>query len=239
MLRELARGFRELAFPSVCACCTTAITGSSGFFCSVCATDLTCDTATTCPRCSSNVGQFTASADGCPKCRDDRFHFESSFRLGHYEGQLRNVILRMKQSGGDILAECMGQLWAAQAETRLRQSGAVVVLPVPLHWWRKWRRGHNQSEALARAIADRLSLPCPARWLRRIRATPHQTGLSGAERRQSLRGAFRASRWADLKGKSILLVDDVMTTGMTASEAARALKEAGALRVVVAVLAHQ
>lgn len=239
MLRELARGFRELAFPSVCACCGTATTGSSGHFCSGCAIDLTCDKATTCPRCSSSVGMFTATAAGCPRCRDDRFHFESSFRLGHYEGPLRNVILRMKQPGGDILAECMGQLWAAQAESRLRQAGADVVLPVPLHWWRQWRRGHNQSEALAHAIAARLSLPCPARWLRRIRATPHQTGLSGAERRQSLRGAFGAGRMADLKGKSILLIDDVMTTGATASEAARALKEAGALRVVVGVLAHQ
>jgi ComF family protein len=185
------------------------------------------------------MGRFAASEDGCPRCRDERFHFERSFRLGRYEDRLRDVILRMKQRAGDVLAECMGRLWAAHAENRFREARPDVLIPVPLHWWRKWQRGHNQSEALAEAISSRLQLPCRASWLKRIRATPHQAGLGGTERRLSMRSAFRAAKNVDLKGKSILLIDDVLTTGATASEAAKALKEAGAARVVVAVLAQR
>jgi predicted amidophosphoribosyltransferase len=92
--------------------------------------------------------------------------------------------------------------------------------------------------ALARALAARLSLPCHPRWLRRIRNTPKQTAQTPTGRRENVRGAFRAPRRARLRGKAVLLVDDVLTTGSTCSEAARALREAGAARVVVAVLAH-
>ena len=239
MLSEVASGFRELVFPSVCASCATVATGNPGHFCPTCMTALTHDPDTTCPRCCSSIGRFTASDDGCPHCRDDRFHFERSFRLGPYDDMLRDVILRMKRPAGDMLAECLGRLWAVHAENRFREARPDVLIPVPLHWWRKWQRGYNQSEALAEAIAGRLRLPCRASWLRRIRATPHQAGLGGTERRQSVRGAFRVAKNADLKAKSVLLVDDVLTTGATASEAAKALKEAGAARVVVAVLAHR
>jgi predicted amidophosphoribosyltransferase len=106
----------------------------------------------------------------------------------------------------------------------------------PLHWWRHWQRGHNQSEALARALARRLGVPCRPRWLRRVRHTPRQTQQPPSARADNVRGAFRARRGAPLAGTTVLLVDDVLTTGSTASEAARALRAAGAGRVVVAVL---
>jgi ComF family protein len=130
-------------------------------------------------------------------------------------------------------------LWARSAEARFREVKADVVIPIPLHWWRKWQRGYNQSEALAEAIAQRLGLSHESRWLKRIRHTPHQTNLTAVSRRDNLKGAFRVKRRVNLKGKSILLVDDVLTTGTTASEAARALMDAGAVRVVVAVLANR
>ena len=142
---------------------------------------------------------------------------------------------RIKHATGEGLAEVVGELWAACAGDRLGQLGAEVVVPVPLHWRRRWRRGYNQSEALARPLAARLGLPCRASWLRRVRHTPEQTSQTAAGRRDNVRGAFRA-RGAELRGRTILLVDDVMTTGSTAAEAARTLREAGASRVVVAVL---
>ena len=113
------------------------------------------------------------------------------------------------------------------------------MVPVPLHWRRRWRRGYNQSEALARPIAARLRLPFrPGSWLRRIRNTPEQKGSGmAAERLENVRGAFRVAG-AELAGRTVLLVDDVLTTGSTASEAARTLRRAGAKRVVVAVLAR-
>ena len=111
-----------------------------------------------------------------------------------------------------------------------------MLVPVPLHWRRRWLRGYNQSEALAHGLAARLRLPCGSCGLRRIRATPMQTSQTLAGRRDNVRGAFAAAPNVRTAGKTVLLVDDVMTTGATASEAARALKAAGARRVVVAVL---
>jgi ComF family protein len=111
------------------------------------------------------------------------------------------------------------------------------VVPVPLHWWRHWRRGFNQAEALARALARRLDLPI-RRPLRRIKPTEKLAELSPTERARALRGAFRARKSPGLVGRTVLLVDDVLTTGATCGAAARALKQAGAARVVVAVIAR-
>jgi predicted amidophosphoribosyltransferase len=100
------------------------------------------------------------------------------------------------------------------------------------------RRGHNQSEHLSAAVARVLRVEHRPGWLLRVRPTPKQVAQSPAERRTNVRGAFRAARGAHLTGRVVLLVDDVLTTGSTASEAARALREAGAQSVHVAVLAH-
>jgi ComF family protein len=151
---------------------------------------------------------------------------------------LREVILRMKHQNGESLAEAVGDLWAEHSGSRLRQSGAQVIIPVPLHWRRRWTRGYNQSEALARALASSLQLPCKPSWVRRTRHTPQQTSQTRAQRPENVRGAFKAGSGARLRGVTVLLVDDVLTTGTTCSEASRALREAGAAKVMVAVLAH-
>jgi ComF family protein len=113
-----------------------------------------------------------------------------------------------------------------------------AVAPVPLHWLRQWRRGFNQSELLAREIARRSGLPL-LRALRRVRSTPAQAGLSNTARRQNVAAAFQCSRSAKpAEGRRILLVDDVMTTGATASACALALKRGGASRVGILTVAR-
>jgi ComF family protein len=180
----------------------------------------------------------------CPTCRSLSFPFEKALRLGPYKDKdgretlLAHAILRLKHASGEGLAEALGLLWAAHAEPHLRAIGATVVVPVPLHWRRHWQRGYNQSEALARTLAGRLGIACRPRWLRRIRNTPHQAWQSPAARAANVKDAFRTAPRVSLTGHSVLLVDDVMTTGCTSSEAARALRQAGAARVVVAVLAR-
>jgi ComF family protein len=166
------------------------------------------------------------------------FPFDQALRLGPYDGLLREVILRLKHAPGEGLAEVLGELWAEHSEPRLRSLGAAVVVPVPLHWWRRLSRGYNQSEVLARAVAARLGLPCRPGFLRQVRATSHQKGQSTANRRSNVQGAFRGQPHPEMRGQTVLLVDDVLTTGSTAGEAARALLRAGAARVVVAVLAR-
>jgi ComF family protein len=158
--------------------------------------------------------------------------------LGAYDGLLREVIMRLKHGSGEILAERLGELWAGCAAATLHALNANIVVPIPLHWRRRWERGYNQSAALAYALAEHVGLPCRPTLLRRIRNTPKQTQQTAAGRHENVRAAFQARKRRDLEGQCVLLVDDVLSTGSTASEAARALRHAGAARVFVAVLAR-
>jgi ComF family protein len=108
---------------------------------------------------------------------------------------------------------------------------------VPLHWKRRAWRGYNQSAEVAERLARRLKLPFHENLLRRTRPTPVQTNLSATKRRENVRNAFSPRR--RLEGASVLLVDDVMTTGATCHYAAKALKEAGASKVIAAILARR
>jgi ComF family protein len=236
--RDLGRGLIHLLYPNLCLACGRSLPPEQSPFCTACRDFLTGDKHSTCPRCASTVGAFAVVEQGCLRCRDEVLHFEGALRLGPYEGLLREVILRLKHAAGELLAERLGALWAEHSEARLRELGADIVLPVPLHWRRRWTRGYNQSEVLARALAERLQVPCRPRWLKRTRHTPLQTAQTAATRRDNVRGVFAAPARPELRGKTVLLVDDVLTSGSTASEAARALRAAGAGRVIVAVLAH-
>ena len=118
-----------------------------------------------------------------------------------------------------------------------RDQSFDLIVPVPLHWRRRLSRGFNQSELLARAVARRYGLR-PDNALRRKRSTSVQAGLSHAGRRLNVAGAFVARRTADLEGRRVLLVDDVMTTGATLGSCAAALKRAGARYVAVLTLAR-
>jgi ComF family protein len=238
MLRELTRGLFQLVYPAVCHACAEPVPDARSHFCHSCFLAFTTDSHSVCPRCAGTIGPYAFVEGGCPRCREETFHFERAVRLGPYDGLLRQLILRCKHQAGETLAEVLGEVWAGQAGPRIRESNPQVVVPVPLHWWRRWARGYNQSEAMARTLAAGLSLPFFPTVLRRVRNTPHQTRQTPSARRDNVRNAFVVRSKVPIAGKTVLLVDDVLTTGSTASEAARALRGAGAQRVVVAVLAH-
>jgi ComF family protein len=240
VIRHFSEGLLQLLYPGLCGACGTSLPPDQHHFCQPCRVALTTDPYSTCPRCAATVGPFAVATleNGCTHCWVSSFQFERVLRLGPYDGLLREVILRMKHLSGEYLAEALGQLWVERASEQLTSIRPDLVIPIPLHWWRQWRRGYNQSAALAQALADYLRLPCHPGWLRRTRNTPVQHQQARSARHDNVRGAFRARSHAVLKNKTILLVDDVTTTGSTASEAARALRQAGASRVIVAVLAR-
>ena len=231
-------GAQHLIYPGCCLLCGQLLAAEQEHFCSSCRQGLFSDSQETCPRCAGTIGPFAAIEGRCHACRDETFAFDQVSRLGRYDGLLRDAILRLKHQRGEGLAELLGECWAKEAAARFASLRFEVMVPVPLHWRRRWQRGYNQSAALCRGLARGLRLPDYPYWLRRVRHTPRQASQTPAGRKANVRGAFRARPGIPIRGRAVLLVDDVMTTGATASEAARALRMAGAERVGVAVLAR-
>ncbi len=236
--RDLLIGARQLIYPGCCLLCGQLLPTEQSHFCSICHQELFADAQPTCPRCAGTIGPFAVVDGRCRACRNETFAFEQVIRLGHYDGLLREIILRLKDQRGEGLAELLGERWAKEMASRFASFNIDSIVPVPLHWRRRWHRGYNQSAALCRGLAASLRVPYHPSWLRRVRNTPKQTSQSPSARKANVRGAFRARQGAPLNGRAVLLVDDVMTTGATASEASRALRAGGARRVVVAVLAR-
>lgn len=231
-----------LIYPTSCLICDTTELSGTSFrhgLCSECRSSVATDPFPTCSWCAQTVGPHADTSEGCGECRGSAFAFEQAIRLGPYAGKLRDAVLRTKLLSGEGLADLLGRIMAEERAAVLAAANIDTVVPVPLHWWRKWRRGYNQSEALARELARSLGRPFEPRALQRVRFTTQHAQPTRAARLANMEGVFRVRYSARLAGKAVLLVDDVMTTGSTASVAARALRDAGAERVILMVAARR
>jgi len=155
-----------------------------------------------------------------------------------YDDVARTLVQSLKYSDRLDLAPIMGR-WMARAGRALL-SDADALVPVPLHWRRQWARRFNQSAALAGVISALGNVPVVHGGLKRVRATPQQVGLSKTERADNVQGAFRvpAERKADIAGRRVVLIDDVLTSGATVDACARALLRAGVAHIDVLVFAR-
>jgi ComF family protein len=167
-------------------------------------------------------------------CRMGGRGFDAAYSFGEYTGALRRLIHLLKYRRVQSLRHPFG-VWLCQALPLDEKVDLVV--PVPLHWTREFTRGFNQAEVLAREITRRRGLPCE-KALRRVRSTGSQARMSRSERRRNVATAFTVRRPAVIAGKTVLLIDDVHTTGATLGACAVALKRAGAKRVVALTLAR-
>jgi ComF family protein len=158
--------------------------------------------------------------------------------LGPYQEELRDAVLWLKRTSGVPLAGALAGLFWRVWENDLRQLDVNVVMPVPMHWTRRLVRGINNPDILAAELGRKLNVPVSGRVLYRCRKTLPQANLPQEERFRNVRGAFRLRTGYDLQGTRVLLVDDILTTGATASEAAGVLKQAGVSMVAAAVLAR-
>lgn len=238
---EFGRGIAQLLYPNACLVCDSPELEASPLrhgLCLECHRAVTADPVATCPKCAASVGPHTEITDGCPACRPRSFGFAQAVRLGPYQGRLKDAILRLKHAPGEPLAEMLGRTLAEERATVLKDCGVQTVVPVPLHWRRRWARGYNQAAALARELAGAMNLEFQPWCLRRVKATPQHIQPSATARQENIRGAFTCPHRASLSGRTVLLVDDVMTTGSTVGEAAKLLRAAGAVKVIVAVLAR-
>jgi ComF family protein len=190
-----------------------------------------------CHRCGGEVPGSEAAGDRCESCRKLALRFDSVIALGSYHAGLRDAVLRMKRPAHDALSVAMGQLLAERRRERLAAVGADMIVPIPMFWRRRIGRGKNCPELLSECLAKSLGIPMRAKSLTRRRNTLPQAG-SAPRRFENVRGAFMVRRPDTVHGARVLLVDDVLTTGATCSEAANMLKQAGAAMVVVAVVAR-
>jgi ComF family protein len=168
----------------------------------------------------------------CALCRLGLQGFDAVYSYGSYEGSLRTLIHVLKYEGVRPLAGPLAQLLLGAIP---RQASFDAIVPMPLHWRKQWQRRFNQAELVAREVARAWNIPV-VKAVKRRKATAPQAGLTNAGRRANVRGAFVATRRLD--GMRVLLIDDVLTTGATASACARALKRAGAAQVALGAVAR-
>ena len=180
----------------------------------------------------------------CPVCRRVERPFLRAVAYGSYDGGLRELIHLLKYNGVRPAAGVLGRILAEAIAGLEGEFGAekILVIPVPLYKGKRRQRGFNQAELIAHAAlkactaGERLLLATDT--LLRTRATQSQIGLTSHQRRENMRGAFAVARAAEVTGREIVLVDDVYTTGTTATECARVLRKAGAAKVWVATVAR-
>ncbi|MDA7978643.1 MAG: hypothetical protein MPJ50_07725 [Pirellulales bacterium] len=154
-----------------------------------------------------------------------------------YEGELRELILRAKQAANQPLAAALAELLFFTQGDAIKEAKCDIIVPVPMHWRRRWQRGVNHAETMSAELGRKLRLPV-RRALRRVVPTVPQGGLSAAERQTNVRGAFVPRRLSPIRNRCVLLVDDIVTTGATCLEASRVLRAAGAKDVVLGVISR-
>ena len=242
---NVVRSIFSALFPSDCRLCRTPLDNISRIpVCSECLTVIRPLRAPGCVVCGDRLAsaQLLMGDGRCANCRACEPAFERAVSFGEYGGSLRGLVHLLKYEAVTPVAKPLGAMMA-QTITELLAGGdalAPLLVPVPLHPSRQRSRGFNQAELIVKAAAKRLpqELEVASAVLVRRRETVSQVGLSREERMANVRDAFAVRQPGRVKGRNVIVVDDVMTTGTTLSECARVLKRAGAERVWAATVAH-
>ena len=241
---RLRRGGREawqaalgLLYPPTCIACQAA-TGEPHALCAECWSQIRFIERPFCERLGTpfavDLGQPLLS----PAAIADPPVFQRARAVAEYDGTASLLVHRLKYNDRLELARALGGMMTRAGAELLQDSDVIV--PVPLHRWRLWWRRFNQAMALAGAVSTESGVPCDPFLLARVKRTRRQVGLTKAQRQENLQGAFRVpvEAKARLKGRRVLLVDDVLTTGSTANAAARALLRGGAAKVDILAFAR-
>jgi ComF family protein len=235
-LAATSRLVLDIALPTLCVSCREPVNGEG--VCAACWAKLSFIAPPFCPRLGipfvydPGPDLLSMEAIANPPA------FSRARSAVRYDDVARTLVHALKYQDRTDLAPAMGR-WMARAGKELLGEADMLV-PVPLHWRRGWSRRYNQSGALARFISRQSGARVAAESLRRVRATEQQIGLSRAQRASNVQGAFKvvADRMADIQGRRVILVDDVLTTGATVDACARALLRAKAAQVDVLTFAR-
>ncbi|NIX75130.1 ComF family protein [Microvirga terricola] len=235
--REVSRAALGLVYPPTCIACQAATSAPHGL-CAGCWAGMRFIERPYCERLGTpfavDFGQTLLS----PAAIADPPVFGRSRAVAEYDGTAAMLVHRLKYGDRLELARALGTMMTRAGAELIAE--ADVIVPVPLHRWRLWRRRFNQAMALAAVVARESGVACDPFLLARVKRTRRQVGLTKTQRQENLQGAFRVPEEAKarLKGKRVLLIDDVLTTGSTANAASRALLRGGAAQVDVLAFAR-
>jgi ComF family protein len=236
-VRRAGHTLLGLLYPPTCIACEAA-TAEPHALCAACWAGIRFIERPFCERLGTpfalDLGQPLLS----PAAIADPPVFERARAVAEYDGTASLLVHRLKYNDRLELARALGPMMARAGAELI--ADADVIVPVPLHRWRLWRRRFNQAMALASVVSRESGVPSDPSLLARVKATRRQVGLTKAQRQDNLQGAFRvpSNQKARLSGRRVLLVDDVLTTGATANAAARALLRGGAARVDILAFAR-
>lgn len=244
--RRLASALRRLTLdpllaallPTTCPGCDGSLEEPSrGLLCGACLESLPCFGSAVCG-CGAPFEGTGAAGDACGRCRRGLTPWTRGASLGPYEGRLRRAIHALKYDGRRRIATTLSSPLLSTQSVRSVLAGATALVAVPMHPRRQLERGFNQAEILATEISRRTGVRALASALIRFKDTPPQAGLTAFERRRNVASAFGATASQVVVGQTVVLVDDVITTGATATACARILRRAGALEVRLLTLAR-
>ena len=218
-------------FPRICPGCRRHSDREGRLICWGCFSSISLFTESLCDRCGRFVTGQVQHRFICSSCVSEPPAYDRARAAAHFGGFLRELLHRFKYQKGVYLCEDLADLLEGTVRAHFDAAAVDVVVPVPLHPLRLRARSYNQAALLAESLGRRLGRRVDTVSLQRVRFTGTQTRLHRAARRENMKGAFSVARPAWLRHRTVLLVDDVMTTGATFDACARALKKAGVWRV--------
>jgi ComF family protein len=224
-LRSVGRAVVDYALPPRCAGCGEVIE-EAGAFCTPCWNGMEWLGNEGCGRCGLPL--LGTEADTCARCLAQPPKLDRIRAAVAYDELPRAIALNLKYGRKVGLARTMARY---MAPLKGAWGDDALLVPVPLHRWRLWNRGFNQSILVARELGRIWHIPKTHHVLRRVKRTQPLKGMSHSQRRKAVSGAFRVADSSELAGKTVVLIDDVLTSGSTAEACAKALQQAGAARV--------
>lgn len=231
-----------LLYPDVCQICRSqSATARESYICSACKTGRNGIQPMEPPFCDCCglpfEGAITVTFE-CANCRDQQLHFRHARSAVAYTGVVKEVIHRYKYNHASWFEPLLSELLIHAAAPQIQPSDWDCIVPIPLHWAKLRGRTFNQAARLASRLSRSTNIPLNAKLLKRVQSTQTQTRLSRAERTENVKKAFAYKAKQPITGTRILLIDDVLTTGATASACAKLLKQNGAAIVDVWTVAR-